>query len=48
MLDSLFFYAILTTHQRWFPENFVKIGLILTYKIGFEKLGKNTDFLKSF
>ena len=47
MLESWFFYAILTTYQRWFSENFVKICLILTSKISFEKFGKNIDFLKS-
>ncbi len=44
---ELIFYAILTTYQRWFPENFVKICLILTSKISFEKFGKNTDFQNS-
>ena len=47
MLESWFFYAILTTYQRWFSENFVKICLILTSKISFEKFGKNIDFRKS-
>jgi hypothetical protein len=47
MLESLFFYSILTTYQRWFSENFVRIGSKLTWKIGFEKFGKNTDFWKS-
>jgi hypothetical protein len=37
----------LTTYQRWFPENFVKICLILTLKISFEKFGKNKNFRKS-
>jgi hypothetical protein len=46
-LESWYFYAILTTYQRWFPENFVKICLILTSKISFEKFGKNIDFRKS-
>ncbi len=47
MLESWFFYAILTTYQRWFSENFIKICLILTSKISFEKFGKNIDFRKS-
>ncbi len=47
MLESWFFYAILTTYQRWFSENFVKICFILTLKISFEKFGKNIDFRKS-
>jgi hypothetical protein len=48
MLESLFFSAVLTTYQRWFPKNFVKIGLICTdLEIGFEKFGKNKNFLKS-
>ncbi len=47
MLEISFFYAILTTYQRWFPENFIKIGWILVKKIGFENSGKNTDFWKS-
>ncbi len=47
MLVSWFFNAILTTYQRWFSENFVKICLILTSKISFEKFGKNIDFRKS-
>jgi hypothetical protein len=47
MLESWFFYAIWTTYQRWFPENFVKICLILTSKISFEKFRKNINFWKS-
>ncbi len=44
---ELIFYAILTTYQRWFSENFIKICLMLTLKISFEKFGKNIDFRKS-
>ncbi len=47
MLESWYFYAVLTTYQRWFPENFVKICLILTSKISFERFRKKKDFLKS-
>ncbi len=47
MLESLYFYAILTAYQGLFIENFVKIGWILTWKIGFENFGKNADFWKS-
>ncbi len=47
MLESWSFKATLTTYQRWLPENFIKICLILTLKISFEKFGKNIDFRKS-
>ncbi len=47
MLESWFFYAILSKYQKWFPENFVKICSILTLKISFEKFRKNKDFRKS-
>ncbi len=47
MFESWFFYCILTTYQRWFPKNFVKICLILTSKISLENFGKNIDFQKS-
>jgi hypothetical protein len=40
------FYVISTTYQKCFPENFVKIGFILTLKIGFEKFGKIQFFEK--
>jgi hypothetical protein len=52
MLESLFFYAILTTFQRWIPENFERICLNWLKKLVlksskkiqiFEKVKKNSS-----